>query len=94
MASIYVGNLPFSATESSIRELFGHHGPVDAVSLILDRDTGKPRGFGFVQMSDADAHKAVAALNGADFGGRPLKVNPAQERERSGGAGYGPRRGR
>ena len=94
MASIYVGNLPFSATESSIRDLFGHHGSVEAVSLVLDRETGKPRGFGFVQMSDTDAANAIAALNGMDFGGRQLKVNPAQERQRSGGAGYGPRRGR
>jgi RNA recognition motif-containing protein len=94
MASIYVGNLPFSASEASIRELFAPHGTVEAVSLILDRETGKPRGFGFVQMPDQDADKAISALNGADFGGRPLKVNAAQERQRSGGSGFGPRRGR
>jgi RNA recognition motif-containing protein len=94
MASIYVGNLPFSASETTIRELFAKHGAVESVSLILDRETGKPRGFGFVQMSAADADKAIAALNGSDFGGRPLKVNVAQEREQRSGSGFAPRRGR
>jgi RNA recognition motif-containing protein len=83
MAKIYVGNLPFSANEATVRDLFAQHGPVETVSLINDRDTGKPRGFGFVEMTTDDAAKAVAALNGQDFGGRALKVNPAQERERS-----------
>lgn len=85
MAKIYVGNLPFSANEATIRDLFAQHGAVESVSLISDRETGKPRGFGFVEMSTDDAAKAVTALNGQPFGGRPLKVNPAQERERPAG---------
>ena len=89
MAKIYVGNLPFSANETTVRDLFAQHGSVETVALINDRETGKPRGFGFVEMSTEDAAKAVSALNGQDFGGRPLKVNPAQERERSGGGSGG-----
>lgn len=87
MTKLYVGNLPFSATEESVRALFSQHGTVERVSLITDRDTGRPRGFGFVEMSNADASRAMQALNGTDFGGRSLKVNEAQERERSGGGG-------
>jgi RNA recognition motif-containing protein len=79
---LYVGNLPFSATDESVRALFSKHGTVEKVSLITDRDTGRPRGFGFVEMSSADAARAIEALNGTDFGGRPLKVNEAQERPR------------
>jgi RNA recognition motif-containing protein len=90
MAKVYVGNLPFTATEDTVRELFAAHGTVEGISLINDRETGKPRGFGFVQMSSDDAPKAISALNGKAFGGRPLKVNEAQEREqRSGGGGGG-----
>jgi RNA recognition motif-containing protein len=81
---LYVGNLPFSATDESVRALFSKHGTVEKVSLITDRDTGRPRGFGFVEMSSADAARAIQALNGVDFGGRPLKVNEAQERPRGG----------
>jgi len=81
---IYVGNLPFSATEDSVRALFSKHGTVEKVSLITDRDTGRPRGFGFVEMSSADASRAIQALNGTDMGGRPLRVNEAQERPRGG----------
>jgi RNA recognition motif-containing protein len=81
---IYVGNLPFSATEDSVRALFSKHGTVEKVSLITDRDTGRPRGFGFVEMSSADAARAIQALNGTDLGGRPLRVNEAQERPRGG----------
>jgi RNA recognition motif-containing protein len=81
---IYVGNLPFSATEDSVRALFSKHGTVEKVSLITDRDTGRPRGFGFVEMSSADASRAIQALNGTDLGGRPLRVNEAQERPRGG----------
>jgi RNA recognition motif-containing protein len=81
---IYVGNLPFSATEESVRALFSKHGTVEKVSLITDRDTGRPRGFGFVEMSSADAARAIEALNGTDLGGRPLRVNEAQERPRGG----------
>ena len=94
MTKLYVGNLPFTATEDSVRTLFAAHGVVEKVTLITDRDTGRPRGFGFVEMSNADAARAMQALNGTDFGGRPLKVNEAQDRERSGGGGHrgGPRR--
>ena len=93
MTKLYVGNLPFSATDESVRALFSKHGTVESVSLINDRDTGRPRGFGFVQMSQADASRAMQALNGADFDGRPLKVNEAQERPNGGGGGRGgPRR--
>lgn len=90
---IYVGNLPFSADENSVRELFAQHGTVESVSLITDRDTGRPRGFGFVQMPNADAQRAIQNLNGKQMGGRPLRVNEAQERERGGGgAPRGPKR--
>lgn len=87
MAKLYVGNLPFNATDDSVRALFASHGTVEKVTLITDRDTGQPRGFGFVEMSSADAQKAMQSLNGKDFGGRPLKVNEAQDKPRSGGGG-------
>ena len=90
MTKLYVGNLPFTATDEGVRALFAKHGTVEKVSLISDRDTGRPRGFGFVEMSNADASRAMQALNGTDFEGRALKVNEAQERDRSGG---GPRGG-
>ena len=89
MTKLYVGNLPFTATEDAVRALFSKHGTVEQVSLINDRDTGRPRGFGFVEMSNADASRAMQALNGADFDGRALRVNEAQERERSGGGNRG-----
>jgi len=92
MTKIYVGNLPFSATDAEVRELFAQHGTVESVSIITDRDTGRPRGFGFVEMSSADASRAIQALNGTDFDGRSLKVSEAQERERSGGGGGRPPR--
>ncbi len=93
MTKLYVGNLPFSATEDAVRTLFAPHGSVEKISLITDRDTGQPRGFAFVEMSNSDASRAIQALNGADFGGRPLKINEAQDRDRSGGgANRGPRR--
>src|SRR3989440_8516696 len=85
MTKLYVGNLPFTATDEAVRALFSKHGTDEKVSLITDRDTGRPRGFGFVEMSNADASRAMQALNGTDFDGRPLKVNEAQDRERSGG---------
>jgi RNA recognition motif-containing protein len=72
-----------------VRTLFAPHGTVEKVSLINDRDTGRPRGFGFIEMSSADAARAMQALNGTDFDGRSLKVNEAQDRERSGGASRG-----
>ncbi|MCC6236371.1 MAG: RNA-binding protein [Dehalococcoidia bacterium] len=91
---IYVGNLPFSAREDEIRNLFGNYGEVITVVLPTDRETGRPRGFGFVEMSNEDAQKAIDALNGTDFGGRTLNVNVAREREDrrpggGGGGGYG-----
>ena len=93
MTKLYVGNLPFSATDDSVRNLFSKYGTVEKVSLINDRETGRPRGFGFVEMSNADASRAMQALNGADFEGRPLKVNEAQDRDRGGGGGGGGHRG-
>ena len=92
MTKIYVGNLPFSANESEVRDLFSQHGTVESVSLITDRDTGRPRGFGFVEMSRADASRAIQALNGQDFEGRQLRINEAQDRASGGGGGRGPRR--
>ena len=92
MTKIYVGNLPFSADESQVRELFAAHGTVESVALINDRETGRPRGFGFVEMPRADAARAIQSLNGKDMGGRPLRVNEAQERP-PGGGGRGPRGG-
>jgi RNA recognition motif-containing protein len=92
VTKLYVGNLPFTATDDTVRALFSKHGTVEKVSLITDRDTGRPRGFGFVEMSNADASRAMQALNGVDLDGRALKVNEAQERERSSGGGGGQRR--
>ncbi len=89
MTKLFVGNLPFDATEDALRALFTAHGPVDKVALIMDRDTGRPRGFGFVEMANSDAARAMQALNGTEFGGRALKVNEAQERERSPGGNRG-----
>jgi cold-inducible RNA-binding protein len=89
MTKLYVGNLPFTATEDSVRTLFADHGTVEKVSLINDRDTGQPRGFGFVEMSNADASRAMQALNGKEMGGRPLKVNEAQDKPRGNGGGGG-----
>ena len=88
MAKIYVGNLPFTATDAEIRTLFSAHGTVESVTLPVDRETGRPRGFGFVEMSQSDASRAIQNLNGVDMGGRPLKVNEAQDRPRSGGGGF------
>ena len=78
--NIYVGNLPYSASEEEIRELFGQYGTVQTVSLITDRETGRPRGFGFVEMEDEGADKAIDALNGKEMGGRTLRVNIARGR--------------
>lgn len=89
VTKLYVGNLPFTATDEAVRALFSPHGTVEKVSMITDRDTGRPRGFGFVEMSNADAVRAMQALNGTDYDGRSLKVNEAQERERSGGGNRG-----
>jgi RNA recognition motif-containing protein len=92
MSKLYVGNLPFSATEDSVRTLFTQHGTVDSVALIMDRDTGQPRGFGFVEMPSSDAARAIQNLNGHDMGGRPLKVNEAQDKPRGGNGNFASRR--
>lgn len=89
MSKIYVGNLPFSATEASVRTLFSQHGTVETVALISDRETGRPRGFGFVEMPRSDAARAIQNLNGQDMDGRPLKVNEAQDKPRGNGGGGG-----
>jgi RNA recognition motif-containing protein len=88
---LYVGNLSFNATEEELRELFGRHGSVDSVKLITDRETGRPRGFAFVEMSEPSAATdAIRALDGSQLGGRALKVNEAQDKPRpSGGGGMG-----
>ena len=81
---VYVGNLSFDTTESELREHFAQHGDVRDVSIITDRETGRPRGFGFVEMgNDDEGRDAIAQLDGQDFGGRTLKVNQAKPRERN-----------
>ena len=86
---LYVGNLPFSVTEDELRGAFERHGSVGSVNLITDRETGRPRGFGFVEMDESSAaDDAMRALDGTDFGGRSLRVNEAQDK-RGGGGGRG-----
>src|SRR5215472_9578261 len=100
MKNLYVGNLPFSTTEEQLRDMFGVHGGVDKVTLMTERETGRFRGFAFVEMTNAsEADKAIAALNGTDLGGRTLNINeakPKSERPRRGGyrSGGGGGRGR
>lgn len=91
MKKIYVGNLPWTVTEADLRDLFATIGEVLSSAVITDRDTGRSRGFGFVEMEDGDAEKAISELNGRDMDGRPLRVNEAQERQRGGGGGGGGR---
>jgi RNA recognition motif-containing protein len=80
---IYVGNLPFTATSESLSEVFGRYGTVDSSKIIIDRDTGRSKGFGFVEMSDSGAaDSAIAELHGSDFGGRSLTVNEARPMEK------------
>lgn len=87
---IYVGNLPFDATQGSVQELFSEHGQVTGVTLITDRETGQPRGFGFVEMANSgEANAAISALNGRDFGGRTLNINEAKPRESRPSGGFG-----
>jgi RNA recognition motif-containing protein len=86
---IYVGNLPFSATEDEINRLFSQHGSVESVSVVTDRETGQPRGFAFVEMADGDADEAIRALDGVSMGGRNLRINEARPREAGGGGGRG-----
>ncbi len=89
MTKIYVGNLPFTATEQELRTLFAQHGNVVSVALPTDRETGRPRGFGFVEMAQADAARAIESLNGQQLGGRALRINAAQDKPRGGGGGFG-----
>ncbi len=80
MITIYVGNLKFQTTEEELSTLFSQYGDVHNVKLIRDRVTGRPKGFGFVEMDEADGNAAIEALNGIEFGGRTIKVNEAKER--------------
>ena len=90
---IYVGNLSFQTTENDISDLFGQIGEVESANLIMDRDTGRSKGFGFVEMGNEDADKAIAQLNGTELNGRSITVNEARPREdrggNRGGGGYG-----
>jgi len=95
LKNIFVGNLDFAATESSVRALFEPYGNVERVNLVTDRDTGRSRGFAFVEMTDsAQADQAIAALNGTNLDGRSLNVNEARPKPQGGGGGSrGPRGG-
>jgi RNA recognition motif-containing protein len=88
--NIFVGNLSFGATEDAVRSMFEAYGTVDRVSVVTDRETGRARGFGFVEMSsDDEAERAIAALNGRELDGRALNINEARPKEdRGGGGGY------
>jgi cold-inducible RNA-binding protein len=91
MKNLFVGNLPYAATEDALRELFSPFGEVQEIRIMTDRDTGKPRGFAFVEMTDDEAaSKAIAALHGKDFDGRALTVNEARPRPERGGGGFRP----
>ena len=96
MKNIYVGNLSFGASEDSVRALFAAHGTVDRVNICTDRDSGQPRGFGFVEMAnDSEGDKAISALNGMNLDGRALNVNearPKTERSNGSGGGFGRKR--
>ena len=84
MKKIFAGNLPFSTREEELRELFEAYGTVHSVRLVMDRETGRPRGFGFVEMEPEEADQAVAGLNGSDFNGRTLRVDEAIDRRSHG----------
>jgi cold-inducible RNA-binding protein len=87
---IYVGNLPYSVTDSELQEMFAQFGEVTSARVISDRETGRAKGFGFVEMRDsADANKAIEALNGQDMNGRALRVNESQPKPRTSGGGGG-----
>jgi RNA recognition motif-containing protein len=87
---LYVGNLPYSATEEELQSKFGEFGTVESTKVITDRDTGRSKGFGFVEMgSDSEAQAAIDKLNGQDYDGRPMKVNEAKPQERRTGGGGG-----
>jgi len=80
IVSLFVGNLPFRTSQEELRKLFSGYGAVNAVRIVKDRQTGRPRGFGFVEMAESNAGKAAKALNGSEFGGRTLKVNIADDK--------------
>jgi RNA recognition motif-containing protein len=84
---IYVGNLSWSTTDAELRDLFATIGTVHSAAVVSDRETGRSRGFGFVEMDEGDAERAISELNGRDLGGRALRVNEAQERQRRTGGG-------
>ena len=93
MKRIYVGNLPWSTTDEELQEAFAKFGAVNSAVVIKDRETGRSRGFGFVEMDGSDADKAIEEMNGQNMGSRPLRVTEANERpQRGGGGGRGPRR--
>ena len=90
MKNIFVGNLSFDATEGAVRTMFEQYGAVDRVNIVTDRDTGRARGFGFVEMAnDSEGLNAIAGLNGRDLDGRTLNVNEARPKENRGGGGGG-----
>ena len=91
MKKLYVGNLPFSATEDEITEVFGQYGTIHSVALINDRETGRPRGFGFVEIDENDLSNMIQNLDGKELGGRALRVNEAEDKRRGGGGGGGGR---
>ena len=92
---IYVGNMPFSMNEGQLRDLFSEYGEVESASVIMDRETGRPRGFAFVEMDDdASAQNAIKSLDGSELDGRNLRVNEAEDKRRGGGGGGGGFRGR
>ncbi|MBN2343695.1 MAG: RNA-binding protein [Deltaproteobacteria bacterium] len=91
---MYVGNMPFSMDEEKIKSLFGEFGELESINVITDRETGRPRGFAFVEMQDADAKEAMSSLHDKEVDGRRLKVNEAQARPNRGGGGFGGGRGR
>jgi len=94
MKNIFVGNLSFDATEGTVRSMFEQYGTVDRVNIVTDRDTGRARGFGFVEMSnDAEGQNAIAGINGRDMDGRTLNVNEARPKENRAGGGGGGYRG-
>jgi RNA recognition motif-containing protein len=82
--NIYVGNLPFSATEDDLKEVFSSFGTVVSAKVIMDRETGRSRGFGFVELGDNSARKAISELNGAEYDGKVLTVNEAREKKPNG----------
>ncbi len=88
---LYVGNLSYSVNDSSLRALFEGYGSVESATVVVDRDSGRSTGFGFVEMNDSDAQKAMQALNGSQHDGRTIRVNEARPKTEGGGGGRGPR---